>query len=141
MSKMAEDIIIAPVITEESFALMSGERNKARKSPKEVMKSDRYKNKLARAGKAGLTVKAPLEPAVVLKKYVFKVAKKATKPEIAAAVEELFGVKVQTVNTISMKRKPKRLGAQPAGYTAAWKKAIVTLKPDSKTIEFFEGMN
>ena len=74
------------------------------------------------------------------KKYVFKVLDGATKPEIAAAVEELFNVKVQDVNTISMKRKPKRLGVH-AGYTAAWKKAIVTLKPESNTIEFFDGLN
>ncbi|MBQ2767397.1 MAG: 50S ribosomal protein L23 [Clostridia bacterium] len=74
------------------------------------------------------------------KKYVFKVLKTATKPEIAAAVEEMFKVEVESVNTINMKRKPKRLGVH-AGYTAAWKKAIVTLKADSKTIEFFDGMN
>lgn len=74
------------------------------------------------------------------KKYTFKVASDATKPEIAKAVEELFGVKVDKVNTISMKRKPKRVRYKE-GYTAAWKKAIVTLTADSKTIEFFEGMN
>lgn len=74
------------------------------------------------------------------KKYTFKVASDATKPEIAKAVEELFGVKVASVNTINVKRKPKRL-RYSTGYTAAWKKAIVTLKADSKTIEFFEGMN
>ena len=74
------------------------------------------------------------------KKYTFKVAKNATKPEIAKAVEAMFGVQVDKVNTISMKRKPKRLGVH-AGYTAAWKKAIVTLKPESNTIEFFDGLN
>ena len=73
------------------------------------------------------------------KRYVFKVMKNATKPEIADAVEELFGVKVADVNTINMKKKPKRLGVH-AGYTSDWKKAIVTLKADSKPIEFFEGM-
>ena len=73
------------------------------------------------------------------KTYTFKVAKNATKPEIAKAVEVMFGVKVDTVNTINMKRKAKRQG-YTSGYTAAWKKAIVTLKSDSKTIEFFEGM-
>ncbi len=73
------------------------------------------------------------------KRYVFKVMKNATKPEIANAVEELFGVKVADVNTINMKKKPKRLGVH-AGYTSEWKKAIVTLKADSKPIEFFEGM-
>ena len=74
------------------------------------------------------------------KKYTFKVAKGATKPEIAKAVEELFSVKVEKVYTISMKRKPKRVRYTP-GYTAAWKKAIVKLTADSKGIEFFEGMN
>ena len=74
------------------------------------------------------------------KKYVFKVMKNATKPEIAKAVEVMFGVKVLDVNTINMKRKPKRLGVH-SGYTATWKKAIVTLTADSKAIEFFEGLN
>ena len=74
------------------------------------------------------------------KKYTFKVAPKATKPEIAKAVEELFGVKVASVNTVSMKKKPKRLGVH-FGYTSDWKKAIVTLTADSKTIEFFDGLN
>ena len=67
------------------------------------------------------------------KKYTFKVAADATKPEIAKAVEELFKVNVLCVRTINMKKKPKRLGVH-FGYTSEWKKAIVTLKPDSKTI-------
>jgi len=96
--RTAQDIILAPVITEASMDMVES------------------------------------------KKYVFKVLRDATKPEIAAAVEELFKVDVASVNTINMKRKPKRLRYQ-AGYTAAWKKAIVTLKADSKTIEFFDGMN
>ena len=74
------------------------------------------------------------------KKYTFKVRSDATKPEIAAAVEEMFKVEVATVNTINMKKKPKRYGVH-FGYTTAWKKAIVTLKANSKTIEFFEGLN
>ena len=74
------------------------------------------------------------------KKYTFQVAKNATKPEIARAVEEMFKVDVLSVNTINMKKKPKRLGVH-FGYTSEWKKAIVTLKPDSKTIEFFEALN
>ncbi len=74
------------------------------------------------------------------KKYVFEVMKDATKPEIAKAVETVFeGVKVADVNTINMKKKPKRLGVH-FGYTSEWKKAIVTLTADSKTIEFFDGM-
>ncbi len=95
--KFAEDVIIAPIITEASMSRLAG------------------------------------------KQYTFRVATGATKPEIAHAVEELFGVKVSAVNTINMKRKPKRL-RYSTGYTAAWKKAIVTLTPDSKPIEFFEGM-
>ena len=74
------------------------------------------------------------------KVYTFEVAKNATKPEIANAVEVMFGVKVAKVNTVSMKKKPKRLGVH-AGYTSDWKKAIVTLESDSKTIEFFDGLN
>ena len=77
---------------------------------------------------------------IAAKRYTFEVQKDATKPEIAKAVEEMFGVKVLDVNTINMKRKPKRLGVH-SGYTAAWKKAIVTLTADSKAIEFFEGLN
>ena len=96
--KLAQDIIIKPIITEAS---MDGIANK---------------------------------------KYTFEVASDATKPEIAKAVEELFKVDVLCVNTVSMKKKPKRLGVH-FGYTSEWKKAVVTLKPDSKTIEFFEGLN
>lgn len=95
--KMAQDIIIRPVITENS---MDGVANK---------------------------------------KYTFEVCKCATKADIAAAVEELFRVNVASVNTINMKKKPKRMGVHE-GYTSAWKKAIVTLTADSKTIEFFDSM-
>ena len=77
---------------------------------------------------------------VAEKKYVFQVALDANKTEIKAAVEEIFGVKVAKVNTIRMQGKIKRTGAYPAGRRAAFKKAIVTLTADSKTIEFFEGM-
>ena len=68
------------------------------------------------------------------KKYVFEVSKDATKIEIAKAVEEIFGVKVIKVNTL------KRTGRYPAGRRPSWKKAVVTLSDDSKSIEFFEGM-
>ena len=74
------------------------------------------------------------------KKYVFQVAINATKTEIKAAVEKIFGVKVAKVNTVRMMGKMKRTGAYPAGKRAEYKKAIVTLTADSKTIEFFEGM-
>ena len=72
-------------------------------------------------------------------KYCFKVAKDANKIEIAKAVAELFGVKVAKVNTMNVNGRYRRQGAS-AGYTADWKKAIVTLTEDSKTIEFFDSM-
>ena len=74
------------------------------------------------------------------KKYVFMVALDADKTQIKAAVEEAFGVKVAKVNTVRMQGKVKRTGAYPAGKQAAYKKAVITLTADSKTIEFFEGM-
>ena len=74
------------------------------------------------------------------KKYVFMVDIDANKTEIKAAVEAVFGVKVAKVNTIRMQGKVKRVGANPAGKRADYKKAIVTLTADSKTIELFEGM-
>ena len=74
------------------------------------------------------------------KKYVFEVAINANKTEIKEAVELAFGVKVEKVNTIRMQGKVKRTGAYPAGKRAAYKKAIITLTADSKTIELFEGM-
>ena len=95
--KTAQDIIIAPVITEKS---MSG---------------------------------------IADKKYTFKVAKDANKYQIADAVKELFKVDVAKVNTINVRGKSRRMGRYE-GYTASWKKAIVTLKADSKTIEFFDGL-
>ncbi|MGN0666971.1 MAG: 50S ribosomal protein L23 [Huintestinicola sp.] len=73
------------------------------------------------------------------KKYTFKVAKNANKIMIAKACEELFGVQVASVNTMNCRGRAKRVGMN-RGTTPAWKKAIVTLKPDSKTIEFFDGM-
>jgi large subunit ribosomal protein L23 len=95
--KTAQDIIIAPVITEKS---MSG---------------------------------------IADKKYTFKVAKDANKIEIAQAVAELFKVDVAKVNTINVRGRMKRMGRY-SGYTASWKKAIVTLKASSKPIEFFDGL-
>ena len=95
--KMAQDIIIKPIITENS---MKG---------------------------------------IADRKYTFQVAKDANKIEIAKAVEELFGVKVAKVNTISVRGQFRRQGWK-GGYTAATKKAIITLTADSKGIEFFDGM-
>lgn len=95
--KVAQEVIISPVITEKS---MTG---------------------------------------IADKKYTFKVAKDATKIDIARAAEELFGVKVAKVNTISVRGQMRRMGRYE-GYTPSWKKAIVTLTKDSKVIEFFEGL-
>ena len=78
---------------------------------------------------------------VAEKRYCFEVAKNATKPEIAAAVEAMFKkTKVVKVNIINMKKKPKRYGVH-FGYTSEWKKAIVTLSEDSAPIAFFDSMN
>ena len=85
-----------------------------------------------------LTEKSYMEMAN--KKFTFEVAINANKTEIKAAVEEIFGVKVAKVNTVRMQGKMKRTGAYPAGRRAEYKKAVVTLTADSKTIEFFEGM-
>jgi large subunit ribosomal protein L23 len=74
------------------------------------------------------------------RKYVFEVAKDANKIEIAKAIEEVFGVKVAKVNTLNMQGKEKHTGRYPAGRRPSWKKAMVTLTADSKTIELFEGM-
>ena len=74
------------------------------------------------------------------KRYTFKVAKDANKVEIKKAVEELFGVKVRQVNTSNVNGKLKRQG-KTQGYTSDWKKAIVTLTDDSKSIEFFDSLS
>lgn len=74
------------------------------------------------------------------KKYTFEVAKSANKIEIAKACEELFKVNVAKVNTVSVRGHFRRQGRNNGGYTKSWKKAVVTLKADSKPIEFFEGM-
>ena len=73
------------------------------------------------------------------KKYTFYVKKDANKTQIKLAVEKIFGVKVAKVNTITCKGKLKRMGRNE-GYTPDRKKAIVTLKADSKAIEFFESL-
>ena len=74
------------------------------------------------------------------KKYVFEVARTAGQVEIKKAVEEAFGVKVASVNTLTVRGKKKRMGAGRPGMTKTWKKAYVQLSADSKTIELFEGM-
>lgn len=70
-------------------------------------------------------------------KYVFEVHPKANKVVIRQAVEEVFKVKVESVNTVKVRSKPKRLGAF-LGRSRSWKKAIVTLVAGER-IKFFEG--
>ncbi|MDP2402121.1 MAG: 50S ribosomal protein L23 [Actinomycetota bacterium] len=69
-------------------------------------------------------------------RYTFEVAKTASKPQIAAAISEIFGVTVTDVNTMNVSGKPRRL-RHAKGLTRSWKKAIVTLK-QGDSIEFFE---
>ena len=76
---------------------------------------------------------------IASKKYTFYVKKDANKTEIKLAVEKIFGVQVAKVNTLNSKGKLKRMGRNQ-GYTPDRKKAIVTLKADSKAIEFFESL-
>lgn len=73
------------------------------------------------------------------KKYTFLVDVKANKTEIKQAIETIFGVKVESVNTLRQEGKLKRVGVH-IGRRPSFKKAFVKLKADSKDIEFFEGM-
>jgi len=96
--KLAQDIVVKPIITEHSMALIAEG------------------------------------------KYTFEVLKSANKIEIASAIETLFpGTKVAAVNTMNVSGKQKRMGKN-VGTTRSWKKAVVTIKADSKKIEFFESM-
>ena len=73
------------------------------------------------------------------KKYTFKVQKDSNKTQIKLALEEVFGVEVKKLNIINVKGKKKRMG-KSVGRTSDTKKAIVTLTPKSKEIEFFKGL-
>ena len=73
------------------------------------------------------------------KKYAFKVAKDSNKTEVRKAIEEIFGVDVAKVNITNVSGKRKRLGRN-FGTTSSYKKAVVTLTPDSKEIELFQDM-
>ena len=77
--------------------------------------------------------------AMAEKKYTFIVQINANKVQIKKAVEEIFGVKVEKVQTLRTMGKTKRMGVH-VGKRADFKKAVVTLTEDSKNIEFFEGM-
>ncbi|KXO15959.1 50S ribosomal protein L23 [Peptoniphilus sp. GNH] len=72
-------------------------------------------------------------------KYTFEVDKSTNKTEVKKAVEKIFGVKVEKVNTMNVRGKKKRQGVS-VGFTPSYKKAIVKLTADSKPIEFFDGM-
>ena len=76
---------------------------------------------------------------ITARKYVFEVHKNATKIDVKHAVEELFKVKVEKVNTVHVRGRMRRQGRYE-GYTRSWKKAYVQLASGSKPIEFFEGM-
>ena len=73
------------------------------------------------------------------KKYVFKVAQNSNKTEVRKAIEEIFEVEVAKVNIMNVSGKRKRLG-RTFGTTSSFRKAIVTLTPDSKEIELFQEM-
>ena len=73
------------------------------------------------------------------KKYTFKVAKDANKTEVRQAVEQIFDVSVAKVNIMNVSGKVKRMG-RSVGTTSSYKKAVVTLTPDSKEIEIFQGL-
>ena len=77
---------------------------------------------------------------IATKTYTFIVKKDANKTQIKQAVEKIFGVKVEKVNTVTCKGKLKRMGRHE-GYTPDRKKAIVKLAEDSKTIEFFDALS
>ena len=70
-------------------------------------------------------------------KYTFRIHPDAHKTQVRQAVEQIFGVRVTDVRTMSVKSKPKRRG-YTSGKTREWKKAIVQLHPED-SIELFEG--
>ena len=74
------------------------------------------------------------------KRYTFVVKKDANKTQIKIAVEQMFGVRVKSVNTVTQCGKLKRMGRNE-GYTPVTKKAIVTLAEGSKAIEYFNSLS
>lgn len=72
-------------------------------------------------------------------KYAFEVQPHSNKPQIKAAVEKGFDVKVTAVNVMTMRGKPFRVRGNRIKHRSDWKKAVVTLAPDDK-LELFEGM-
>lgn len=106
----AEDIIIKPILTEKGYDGIQ-----------ETTDEKTHKRKSG-------------------KKYTFQVAKRANKTEIKLAVEKLFGVKVESVNTSNVRGKLKRMGRNE-GFTSSYKKAVVQLTEDSKAIEYFNSLS
>ena len=78
---------------------------------------------------------------IAKKRYWFVVDKAATKTQIKDAVETMFGVSVDSVTTSITSQKPKKRQGRTVGHTTARKKAVVTLKKDSKPIAFFESLS
>lgn len=124
------DVILRPIITEKSMIAMNQEVSRNKKEAttvdgKKVMKSTKdSKGKFVKEN-------------VTIRKYSFYVHPEATKIQIKQAVEKMFdGVKVDKVNTMTVRGQEKRVGRY-VGKTSAKKKAIVTLKQDSKDIELF----
>ena len=74
------------------------------------------------------------------KKYVFVVAKDATKTDVKQAIEQIYNVQVEYVNIVNVTGKIKRQG-RTEGRTASFKKAYVQLEAKSKPIEFFESLS
>lgn len=72
--------------------------------------------------------------------YVFEVARQANKHQIKQAVETIFDVQVEAVNTMVMKPKRRRLGRKVIVTRPPWKRAVVTLAPGERIAEFFEGI-
>jgi large subunit ribosomal protein L23 len=74
---------------------------------------------------------------IAVNRYTFEVAKTASKPQIAQAITDIFGVTVTSVNTMNVTGKPRRVRVAK-GKTRDWKKAVVTLK-EGDSIEFFQA--
>jgi len=108
-----EDIILKPVLTEKGYDGIQPVE------PERINKTDRV---------------------AYGKRYTFIVAKFANKTQIKIAIEQKFGVQVASVNTVTRRGKLKRMGRNE-GYTPTTKKAIVTLKEDSKPIDAFNALS
>lgn len=124
------DVILKPVVTENSMQKMS---QQVRVNKKEVTEVEGKKVLQSVKDKDGKFVKEDKE----IRKYTFLVHPEANKAQIKEAVEKMFeGTKVEKVNTMNYLGKEKRRGKN-IGRTAKKKKAIVTLRADSKDIELF----